>query len=101
MANSPKLFDHSGQPIGQKDDDAEGNLPAGDQALIESRVNSAIADIREHNRDDLQDLARDHVRKWRYLTFLSIAFGVVSSIIAVFTTFYAPKQICSMGELTS
>ncbi len=63
MANSPKLYDHSGQPLGQNKDDSEGNLPQGVQALIESRVNEGIADIREHNRDDLQDLARDHVRK--------------------------------------
>lgn len=93
MSNSTRLYDHAGQPLGQNRDDAEGNLPAGVQALIESRVNSAIADMREHNRDDLQDLARDHVRKWRYLAFLTTAFGVIGSIIAIITTFYAPEKI--------
>lgn len=93
MSESRKLYDHVGNPLGQGDDPPESSLPAGVQALIETRINSAIADVREHNRDDLQDLARDHARKWRYLALVSVAFGIISSSVAVITTFYAPQQI--------
>jgi hypothetical protein len=92
MTKRPKLYDHTGLPVGGASSDDE-HLPAGVQALIETRVNAAISDIREHNRDDLQDLARDHVKKWRLVAFLSIAFGVVSTLVAIVTTFYAPSQI--------
>lgn len=93
MSDSTRLYDHAGRPLRQSRDDAAENLPAGVQALIESRMNSAIADMREHNRDDLQDLARDHGRKWRHLALLTTAFGLIGSGIAIITTFYAPEKI--------
>ena len=86
MSKKPKLYDHSGQPITPSDNQINDGLPPGVQALIEARLNSAIGDIREHNRDDLQDLARAQVKKWRFLTFLSTA-------IALIAFFIAPQQI--------
>jgi len=86
MDKKIRIYDHSGQPIKSNEDEGEANLPPGIQALIETRMNSAIDDLREHNRGDLKDLARDHARKWRYLALISTA-------IAIITALYAPHQI--------
>jgi len=92
MEKKKRILDQSGQPIPSNEDEGENNLPPGVQALIETRINSAIDDLREHNRDDLKDLARDHARKWRYL-------ALFSSVIAIITIFYAPYQIITwIGE---
>lgn len=86
MDKKKRILDQSGQQIHPNEDEGETNLPPGVQALIETRINSAIDGLREHNRDDLKDLARDHVRKWRYL-------ALISSAIAIITIFFAPHQI--------
>lgn len=92
MDKKKRILDQSGQPIHPNEDEGETNLPLGVQALIETRINSAIDDLREHNRDDLKDLARDHARKWRYLALISLA-------ITIITIFYAPHQIITwIGE---
>lgn len=93
MANSKRLVDQHGQPIGQDSDNVKDNLPAGVQALIETRIDSAITSMRQHNRDDLQDLARDHEKRWRHVAYVSIAFGILGSLFAGVTTFYAPEEI--------
>ena len=67
MEKKTMLYDHSGQPLPSTDGGEKGNLPPGVQALIETRINSAIDDLRERNRDDLKDLSRDHAKKWRFL----------------------------------
>jgi tetratricopeptide (TPR) repeat protein len=92
MEKKTKLYDHSGQPLPSTDDGEKGNIPPGVQALIETRINSAIDDLRERNRDDLKDLSRDHAKKWRFL-------AIVSSVIVIITLFYAPHQVITwIGE---
>jgi hypothetical protein len=86
MAKKITLYDESGQPLPSDDGTGVSSLPPGVEALIETRINSAIDNLREHNNDDLQDLARDHARKWRWLAF-------VSSAVALVTIFYAPQQV--------
>ena len=84
-----KLFDHSGHIINSTDEEADQALPPGVQALIETRINSAIDNLRERNRYDLKELSRDHIRKWRFL-------AITSSIITLITIFYAPDKILNI-----
>ena len=39
---------------------ADLNLPPGTQALIEERINAALDQLREHNRDELARLAKEN-----------------------------------------
>jgi len=86
MEKKTKLFDQSGRPISSTESEDDNILPVGVQALIETRINSAIDDLRERNRDDLKELSRDHVKKWRFL-------ALITSAITIITIFYAPQRI--------
>ena len=86
------LYDHLGNPINNEDAVEDGMTP-GVQALIETRINSAVDDLREKNREDLKELVRENTRKWQYLT-------IISSLITIVTLFYAPEKIISWtGDL--
>ena len=99
MDKKKRILDQSGQPIHTNEDEGETNLPPGIQALIETRINSAIDDLREHNRDDLKDLAREHSHKWRYLTYITSIVAIISLAITIITFFYAPDKVISwVGE---
>lgn len=99
MDKKTRILDPSGQPIQSNREEGETNLPIGVQAFLGERLNSAIDDLREHNRDDLKDLARDHARKWRYLTYITSIVAIVSSLITLITFFYAPGKVVSwIGE---
>jgi hypothetical protein len=90
MVKKSKLYDHLGQPISPSNDEME--LSPGVQALIEIRINTAIDDLRERNRDDLKELSRDHAKKWRFL-------AIISSVITIITIFFAPDKIVTLiGE---
>lgn len=89
MTKQSKLYDPSGNLIPSADDGDSQPLPVGVQALIETRINTAIDNLREHNRGDLKDLARDHTKKWRWL-------AIISSAITLITIFYAPDKILSI-----
>ncbi len=86
MKEKGKLYDHSGQLISSTDEGNDHNLSPAVQALIETRINSAIDDLRERNRDDLKELTREATKKWRLL-------ALITSAIAITTIFYAPQQI--------
>ena len=87
MAKSPKILDSSGRPFdGSDDDDSDKKLPLAIQALVETRLNSAVDDIRERNREDLKEISRDQVNRWRWIT----AIATVSSL-SVFV--YVPLQV--------
>jgi len=92
MEKKSKLYDHSGQPISPSSGEGDGVLTPGVQALIETRINTAIDDLREGNRADLKELSRDHAKKWRFL-------AIISSVIVIITIFYAPDKIVTLiGE---
>jgi hypothetical protein len=86
------ILDAQGNPTGAGEDQQELGLPSGVQALIETRVNAGVSAIREHNRDDLQDLARDQTRKWRWVAWITIAYALISTAINAFLVFYAPRD---------
>ncbi|MFA7369879.1 MAG: hypothetical protein WC334_09565 [Kiritimatiellales bacterium] len=56
------------------------------QTIIETRLNAAIADLRENNHRDARQLSREYANKWKYL-------AIVTSVITLFTFFFAPQQI--------
>lgn len=88
MPEQPTIYDRQGHPISGSSLDGQ-NLPVGVQALIEARVNTAISQIKDHNRADLKELELDHKKNWRILKVLSsfiMIFGIV-------TAFYAPAKI--------
>ena len=95
MKETSRLFDHRGLPFGDRLSE-ESPLPMGVQALIETRMHAGICDVREHNRDDLKELARDHARKWRFVAWLSIIFNMVFTILSIIAWFYAPAQVAKM-----
>ena len=87
MAKSPKILDASGRPFdGSDDDDSDKKLPLAIQALVETRLNSAVDDIRERNREDLKEISCDQVNRWRWIT----AIATISSL-SVFV--YVPLQV--------
>ncbi len=92
MKTSATILDAHGNPTGTGEVQQEQNLSLGVQALIEARVEAGISSMREHNRDDLQDLAREQTRKWRWVAWAAIAYGFISTAINAFLVFYAPKD---------
>ena len=81
------IVDAQGKPIVVDEDRIEDlNLPAGVQALIETRINNGVDSLREHNHAHLDQLATDHAKKWR---ILALIFGGISIVLA----FWAPSQI--------
>lgn len=65
---------------------ADLNLPAGVQALIETRITAAVEDLREDNRKEIKALNYEHTRRWRIIAISSVVFAIVS-------WFIAPQQI--------
>ncbi len=89
MKNKNKLYNQYNKPlVSDESSNFTDNLSPEIQALIETRLNSAIDDLREKNRDDLKELNKAHTRKWKWITFISCT-------ITVITFFYAPKEIYS------
>ena len=89
-----RLFDEHGNPIGDKGDSPEDlNLPPGVQALIETRLNSAVDRLRDLNQADLKELASQASKKWRFLAIVSFAVFVLSLAWNIFSWFVAPQQI--------
>ena len=54
MAKDAIIYDHTGEPVKKDEDKTTEPLPAGVQALIETRLNSAICQFREKNQDKLR-----------------------------------------------
>jgi len=92
MEKKTNLFDHLGQPIASTNSEDDYNLPVATQAFIETRINSALDDLREQNRRDLGELSKEHAKKWRSL-------AIISTIITIIVTLYAPNKIITwMGN---
>ncbi len=88
------IVDARGNPVGKREDSLEDlNLPPGVHALVETRIEHAIDSLREHNRDDLQDLTRNHTKRWRHIAFISWGTSAVMAILGIVTWFIAPQQI--------
>src|SRR2546430_3111093 len=62
------------------------NLPPSVQALIETRINAAVEQLREDNRTELGRLISKHTRKWQVIA------GILF-LINVGSWFIAPNQI--------
>ncbi len=90
MAEQPTLFDHAGRQIREPSSE-DSNLPVGVQALIEARVNTAISQMKVHNRVDLKELERDHKKNWRILKILAALLMIFSFV----TAFYAPAKLAT------
>jgi hypothetical protein len=90
MDRTPKpgtIFGEHGEALSQPSDSiADLNLPPGVQALIETRVNAAVEQLREDNRREIGDLIRKHTRKWQMIAAVSVLFTLAS-------WFIAPQQI--------
>lgn len=96
MGTYKGIVDAQGNPVGNNEDRIEDlNLPPGVQALVETRINDGIDRLREHNHDDLQDLARDHTKRWRHIAFISWGISTVMAILGIITWFIAPQQIAT------
>ncbi|MFA7053674.1 MAG: hypothetical protein WC328_11700, partial [Kiritimatiellia bacterium] len=95
MNTTGVILDAQGNPTGNGGNPRDEGIQPSVQALIESRLNAAIADIREHNRDDLQDIAREHVKKWRHIAVISWCFSAAMAIFGIITWFIAPQQVAS------
>ena len=74
---------------------ADLNLPPGTQALIEERINAALDQLREHNRDELARLAKEKTRIWRYIAGISTA---VSLGWGIFSWFVAPEMVKKQAD---
>ena len=61
---------------------ADLNLPPGVQALVETRINAAIEQLREDNRDELKKLIEKHTRKWQAAAALLFVLNLASWFIA-------------------
>lgn len=90
MAQQPRLgtiLGEYGEPISRPADSlADLNLPPGVQALVETRVNAAVEQLREDNRREIKDLVRKNTRKWQVIAAISVLFTLGS-------WFVAPQQI--------
>src|SRR5437867_2242405 len=90
MAEQPKLgtiFGEHGETLSRPAESlADLNVPPGVQALIETRVNAAIEELREDNRREIKQLIAKHTRKWQIIAAASIVFTLGS-------WFVAPQQI--------
>lgn len=90
MNNKPRrgtIFGEGGEPISEPADSLDDlNLPPGVQALIETRVNAAIEQLREDNRREIADLVRKNTRKWQIV-------AAASFLLTLASWFIAPQQI--------
>jgi tetratricopeptide (TPR) repeat protein len=90
MAQQPKLgtlFGEHGETLSRPPDSLEDlNLPPGVQALVETRANAAIEQLREDNRIEIKNLVHKHTRKWQAIAALLFLFNIAS-------WFIAPQQI--------
>jgi hypothetical protein len=96
---SGEILDHSGNPISKCEDRLEDlNLPSGVQALIETRINSAVDQLRENNRSDLRQLTDERMHKWWRVTG-AVAVALLVSLVGNFFTWYvAPEKIGKMVQ---
>lgn len=92
MVKDSIILNHTGKSVKKGKENFDLNLPAGVQALIETRVNSEIAKLRELNRNDLKDLARKSKRPWIAMTAIGFVFSIVMTLIL---WLYAPDKIIS------
>lgn len=90
MAVEPKpgtIFGEHGETLSRPPDSlADLNLPPGVQALIETRINAAIEQLREDNRVELRTLIEKHTRRWQVAAALLLVLNLAS-------WFVAPQQI--------
>lgn len=91
MVKDSIILNHTGEPVKKGKENFDQNLPAGVQALIETRVNSEAAKLRELNRNDLKDLARKSRKPWIIITAIWFVFSIVMWL-------YAPDKIISWIE---
>lgn len=88
------ILDSSGNAVVKPPDNINDfNLPAGTQALIETRLNGAVDQLREDNRNDLHRLAEEHSRKWRLIAYVSMGTTILGFAWGLFTWFVAPEMI--------
>lgn len=90
MAIQPKLgtiLGEHGETLSRPQDALEDlNLPPGVQALVETRINAAIEQLREDNRFEIRGLIARHTRRWQIIAALFFLLNVAS-------WFVAPQQI--------
>ncbi len=90
MTLEPKrgtIFGEHGETLSRPPDSlADLNLPPGVQALAETRINAAIEQLREDNRDELKKLIEKHTRRWQVAAALLFVLNLAS-------WFIAPQQI--------
>src|SRR5882724_6828598 len=88
MKRSGTILDEFGRVV-RAPEPQEDNLAAA-QALIETRLNAAIVDLRQANDRDLRELAARGVRKWHYV---SLSSWLVTIVIGWITWVYGPQQV--------
>lgn len=90
MAIQPKLgtiLGEHGETLARPPDTLEDmNLPPGVHALVETRINAAIEQLREDNRSEIRGLIAKHTRRWQIIAALFFLLNVAS-------WFFAPQQI--------
>ena len=86
MGKDTIIYDPTGQPLKKRKDNEDDSIPVGVQALIETRLNSAVDQIRERNQDKLEELSRNASMPWKAMS----AFWFVITLIM---WFYAPSRI--------
>ena len=89
MVKDSIILNHTGEPVKpvkKEKENADSNFPTDVQALIDTRLNTAIDEIRERNQYDLKDLAKEYSKKWRTCAFISTGIIIISF-------FVAPQQI--------
>lgn len=74
------------------DTDAEPALETAAQALIETRVNAALDQLRVHNDQQIKTLIDDYKKKWRW-RWVAVAVALTSTAWGAFTWFVAPEKI--------
>jgi len=88
------LFDSGGRLVaGPQPGPDELNLPSGVQALIETRLNAGLDQIRESNRADLSLLAAEQGNRWRTIALWSFLTALLAIRWNIFSWFIAPEYI--------
>jgi len=90
MGKDSIIYDHTGEPMKKEKDNSDESLPVGVQALIETRLNSTVNQIRELNQYDLKELARKSKKPWQAM---SIFWFFLTVIMAFIMWLFTPKWI--------
>jgi tetratricopeptide (TPR) repeat protein len=91
MALNPSespLVDATGRPI--KPQDLRSHLDPGVEALIKTELNSAVDQLREWNRSDVQQIKAEVAKHWRWVTGILAALNLVLGVSLVTVLQWVP-----------